>query len=75
MVAEVLHTAYAEGRITLAEHEERTDAVLQARTFDDLTTLTDDLVPVQPLPLHRPEQPSSGSSARAPSPNRTGCPP
>ena len=35
-----------------AEHEERTDAVLSARTFDDLTALTDDLVPTQPLPLH-----------------------
>lgn len=55
VVAEVLHSAYAEGRITLAEHEERTEAVHLARTFDDLVTLTDDLVPVQPLPLRRPE--------------------
>ena len=30
-VAEVLHTAYAEGRITLEEHDERTQAVLLAR--------------------------------------------
>lgn len=44
-VAEVLHTAYAEGRITLDEHAERTGAALQARTFADLVPLTDDLVP------------------------------
>ncbi len=46
-VAEVLHTAYAEGRISLDEHEERVSAALAARTFDDLTVLTADLVPVQ----------------------------
>jgi hypothetical protein len=51
-VAEVLHTAYAEGRITLEEHQERTQAALQARTFDDLTGLTADLVPQQALPIH-----------------------
>jgi hypothetical protein len=52
-VAEVLHTAYAEGRITLDEHQERTQAVLQARTFDDLTAVTADLVPLQALPVHQ----------------------
>ena len=46
-VAEVLHTAYAEGRISLAEHEERVSAALTARTFDDLTGLTADLVPME----------------------------
>lgn len=46
-VAEVLHTAYAEGRISLDEHEERVDAALSARTFDDLTALTADLVPIE----------------------------
>ena len=46
-VAEVLHTAYAEGRISLAEHEERVSAALAARTFDDLTGLTADLVPME----------------------------
>ena len=44
-VAEVLHTAYAEGRISLDEHAERTSAALEAKTFDDLTGLTADLVP------------------------------
>lgn len=51
-VAEVLHTAYAEGRITLSEHDERTQAALRAKTFDDLTGLTTDLVPQQTLPVH-----------------------
>lgn len=50
-VTEVLHTAYAEGRITLDEHAERTGAALQARTFDDLTGLTSDLVPAAPRPV------------------------
>lgn len=49
-VAEVLHTAYAEGRISLDEHAERTSAALEARTFDDLTVLTADLVPAPPRP-------------------------
>ncbi|MFT4165944.1 MAG: DUF1707 domain-containing protein [Microlunatus sp.] len=48
-VAEVLHTAYAEGRITLEEHADRTEAALTAKTFDDLTALTADLVPQHPL--------------------------
>ncbi len=52
-VAEVLHTAYAEGRITVDEHEERTTAVLHAKTFDDLTALTADLVPMTALPVPR----------------------
>lgn len=51
-VAEVLNSAYAEGRITLEEHQERTQSALEARTFDDLTALTADLVPHQSLPVH-----------------------
>lgn len=53
-VAEVLHTAYAEGRISLEEHGHRTQAALEAKTFDDLTALTADLVPLQALPVHQP---------------------
>jgi hypothetical protein len=49
-VAEVLHAAYAEGRISLDEHAERTSAALEARTFDDLAVLTSDLVPAEPRP-------------------------
>jgi hypothetical protein len=50
-VAEVLHTAYAEGRISYDEHSERTAAALAARTFDDLAVLTADLVPAVPTAL------------------------
>ena len=50
-VAEVLNSAFAEGRITLDEHQERTQAALEAKTFDDLTALTTDLVPLQSLPV------------------------
>lgn len=47
-VATVLTTAYAEGRITREEHDERLDAVMRARTFDDLVPITNDLVPLTP---------------------------
>ena len=47
-VANVLSTAYAEGRITREEHDERLDAVMRARTFDDLVPITNDLVPLAP---------------------------
>jgi hypothetical protein len=47
-VGEVLHTAYAEGRLTLDEHAERIEAMLNAKTFDDLTSITADLVPPAP---------------------------
>jgi Domain of unknown function (DUF1707) len=50
-VATVLSTAYAEGRITREEHDERLDAVMRAKTFDDLVPITDDLVP---LPVSTP---------------------
>lgn len=48
-VATVLSAAFAEGRITREEHDERLDAVMQARTFDDLVPITSDLVPVGPV--------------------------
>ncbi|MGI3782718.1 MAG: DUF1707 SHOCT-like domain-containing protein [Janthinobacterium lividum] len=49
-VAALLGTAYAEGRLTYEEHDERLAAVLAARTFDDLIPLTTDLVPLDPPP-------------------------
>jgi len=45
-VATVLSTAYAEGRLTREEHDERTDQLLAAKTFDDLVSITRDLVVV-----------------------------
>jgi hypothetical protein len=43
-VAEVMSTAFAEGRLSREEYDERLDALLQAKTFDDLVDLTRDLV-------------------------------
>lgn len=45
-VAQILHTAMAEGRLELSELEERLDAVYAAKTFADLEPITRDL-PVQ----------------------------
>lgn len=47
-VTTLLNTAYAEGRITVEEHDERVTQVLTARTFDDLLPITSDLVAVAP---------------------------
>ena len=43
-VATVLSTAYAEGRLTKDEHDERLGRAMSARTFDELIPLTHDLV-------------------------------
>ena len=45
-VATLLSTAYAEGRLTRDEHDERIDQLMAAKTFDDLIPITRDLVPV-----------------------------
>lgn len=59
-VATVLSTAYAEGRLTREEHDERLDRVLTARTFDDLIPLTHDLVAAGPKAVVSPSaQPTS----------------
>ena len=44
-VTTLLSTAYAEGRLTREEDEQRLEQVLRARTFDELVPLTADLVP------------------------------
>ena len=49
-VAALLGAAYAEGRLTREEHDERLEQVMVARTFDDLIPLTADLVPLDPAP-------------------------
>jgi len=43
-VANLLSTAYAEGRLNREEHDERIDQLMSARTFDDLIPITRDLV-------------------------------
>lgn len=68
-VATLLSHAYAEGRITHEEHDERLQAAMTARTFDDLLPLTSDLVPLdRPLPA-----PASSTSPRLPAIDRAGA--
>lgn len=43
-VSTVLSTAFAEGRLTREEYDDRVEALLAAKTFDDLVGLTRDLV-------------------------------
>jgi hypothetical protein len=55
-VATLLSTAYAEGRLTREEHDERVDQLMAAKTFDDLIPITRDLVIVgsaTPVPAER----------------------
>jgi hypothetical protein len=47
-VATLLSTAYAEGRLSKDEHDERLDELMRAKTFDDLIPLTSDLVLATP---------------------------
>jgi Domain of unknown function (DUF1707) len=47
-VATLLSTAYAEGRLSKDEHDERLERLMQAKIFDDLLPLTSDLVVVNP---------------------------
>lgn len=56
-VANLLGTAFAEGRLTHDEYDERLGQAMSARTFDDLVPITSDLVPVTPpLPSHAQQQ-------------------
>jgi hypothetical protein len=55
-VATLLSAAYAEGRLTREEHDERVDQLMAAKTFDDLIPITSDLVLVGPhTPVAGPE--------------------
>lgn len=49
VVRSVLAEAYADGRLTREEHDERVDATLGARTLGDLPALVRDLVPTTEL--------------------------
>lgn len=55
-VAQVLHTAMAEGRLTLPELDERLQAVYAAKTFGELVPLTADL-PVSAQVVAQPSIP------------------
>jgi predicted nucleic acid-binding Zn ribbon protein len=52
VISDVLGTAYAEGRLTPAELDERSDAVAQARTLSELPAIIDDLVAPSPATPH-----------------------
>jgi Domain of unknown function (DUF1707) len=55
-VATLLSTAYAEGRLSREEHDERIDQLMTAKTFDDLLPITRDLVLVgPPAPVAAPQ--------------------
>jgi hypothetical protein len=54
--SDVLKAAFAEGRLTLEECEERAGLALAARTYDELAWLTADL-PVGPLGTLLPQPP------------------
>ncbi|MBP2322740.1 hypothetical protein JOF56_003125 [Kibdelosporangium banguiense] len=64
-VAQILHNAMAEGRLEMAELEERLDAVYAAKTFADLEPVTRDLPLQAPHPVAPPFQaPVPAPSAR-----------
>jgi hypothetical protein len=63
-VAEVLRDALAEGRLDMAEFEERLDATYQARTYGELTPITRDLpaAGVSPSAVSMVKQPAGSGS-------------
>ncbi len=63
--ATVLQEAYAEGRLTRAEYDERIDAVLNAKTYADLQPLVADL-PANNLPVPKPAAPLVPTTAPGP---------
>jgi hypothetical protein len=64
-VAQILHKAMADGRLEMAELEERLDAVYAAKTFADLEPITRDLPVQAPHAVARPDQaPIPVSSSR-----------
>lgn len=72
-VNEVLTAAYAEGRLTREEYDERSDQVLAAKTFDELIPITRDLVYAGPVPPTTEPKPAGAyvdSAHAAPEPDR-----
>ncbi|GAA3199976.1 DUF1707 domain-containing protein [Actinocorallia longicatena] len=50
-IAELLHEAVSDGRLTLEEHSERIERVYQAKTLGELTAFTRDLLPEEQQPF------------------------
>jgi Domain of unknown function (DUF1707) len=73
-VATLLSAAYAEGRLTRDEHDERVDQLMKAKTFDDLIPITSDLVSVgtrSSVPAPQPKSPFTIDTTRQnPEPDR-----
>src|SRR5215472_13694512 len=66
-VHSILQAAYADGRLTWDEFDQRSTALVQAKTYDDLGALTADLrvpVPYQPGPI-LPQGPARGTNSMA----------
>lgn len=61
-VVEILHEAYAQGRLDDAELDARIDRVLAARTYGELEAPLADLLPAAPRRTGPPPQPLSTSS-------------
>ena len=77
-VATLLSTAYAEGRLTREEHDERVGQLMVAKTFDDLIPITRDLVPAansRPTPLTPSRAARSRSTPPVPPTSPTGMSP
>lgn len=72
VVATLLNTAYAEGRLTFDEHAERIARAYDAKTFGDLNGLTADLIA---LDLPAPTAPAPLSSAPSVPPHFPATPP
>ena len=68
-VASVLRDAYAEGRLTAVEHQERLDEAYRATTYGELVPVMRDL-PVPPGTLAIPA--SSGAGVAPPAPSAAG---
>lgn len=71
LVADVLSRAFAEGRITFEEHDERLNGAYSARTFAELDRLTADLIPpsagITPARTASPHMPERHFTAATPS--------
>lgn len=64
-VVQQLEEQTAQGRLTVAEFQERVDAALTARTWGELAELTNDLPVDLPTPFHSTSSASAASSPGA----------
>lgn len=72
-VAEQLRRAHAEGRLDLAEYDERVQAAWAARTYGDLAVITADLPELLPAPAAAKTRPETGPGIAADVSDRRGA--